>query len=186
MKNKYEVYIARWEGDVMYVGEGKQGRHSHITSGISHVYLANQFHFSGKELDVEVIPLESKQLASEKEVELIKELNPKWNKGFGNAAFVRLRSNLKYRLKSYHCPVKNSFQKEFLLWLITLVDENGQVELDVSFINKKCSTMKGFTAGFISRLAVKDNVNYAKVKDIISCDKVGHNTYKFTFKDLKV
>lgn len=181
----YEVYIARYDGEVMYVGEGKKGRHSHITSGISHVYLANQFHFSGKKLEVEVLPLDSKEFAKEKEDRLISELNPRWNRGYGNAEFVRLRSNIKNRIKSYRFPVKNTFQKDFLLWLSGMVDEDGSVELDVRFINNYLSSLEGFSSGFISRLASKDKEYYPKVKDVLKVEATSRNMYKFTFKELQ-
>ena len=56
-KDLYEVYKAvSQEGEVLYVGYGKRGRHTHCMSGISHNKELNRYYFmnSGK-MFVEVI-----------------------------------------------------------------------------------------------------------------------------------
>lgn len=75
----HEVYIGRYQGDVMYIGEGLQGRHKHLNSGVSNIYEANMLHFSGERIEVEVVSVDDKCSAEELEVKLIKELNPPWN-----------------------------------------------------------------------------------------------------------
>ena len=34
----YEVYVCKLNDEVLYVGQGKLGRHKHCNSGCSHVY----------------------------------------------------------------------------------------------------------------------------------------------------
>ena len=56
MSNDHIVYAAfDSKGNCLYVGEGKPDRYKHITSGVSHVYEANKWHFSGKHISVSVI-----------------------------------------------------------------------------------------------------------------------------------
>jgi len=45
-KSSYEVYAAISEdGEYLYIGAGKRGRHLHCTSGISNCYDLNRLHF---------------------------------------------------------------------------------------------------------------------------------------------
>ena len=44
-ENCYEVYICKVDGEIVYIGSGKHGRHKHCTSGCSHVYELNKMHF---------------------------------------------------------------------------------------------------------------------------------------------
>ena len=37
----YEVYACKYNGEYVYIGSGKHGRHRHCTSGRSHVYELN-------------------------------------------------------------------------------------------------------------------------------------------------
>jgi len=55
MENKYYVYQVVHEGEVIYVGKGKGGRYKHATSGKSHNYKLNEFHFKHKLLG-DVLP----------------------------------------------------------------------------------------------------------------------------------
>ena len=80
MEYKYEVYAAEYKGDVMYVGSGKKDRHKHLTSGTSHVYLANKHHFDNKLLAVSIIfTTDSKEESLEVEKAYIRDLKPAWN-----------------------------------------------------------------------------------------------------------
>jgi hypothetical protein len=79
LKNlQYEVYTVRdpVTGDVVYVGEGRKGRHLHVNSGVSHVYTLNKGHFAGVTWDVSVELCESKKLASVLENKFIEEFDP--------------------------------------------------------------------------------------------------------------
>lgn len=44
----YEVYVCKLNDEVLYVGQGKLGRHNHCKSGCSHVYELNKLHFLGE------------------------------------------------------------------------------------------------------------------------------------------
>lgn len=80
MEYKFEVYVADYKGEVMYVGSGKKGRHKHLTSGCSHVYLANKHHFDNKLLAVNIIfTTDSKEESLEVEKAHIIDLKPLWN-----------------------------------------------------------------------------------------------------------
>ena len=85
MSKVYEVYLCRYKGRIVYIGEGVRGRHKHCNSGCSHVYSLNRIHFlEGSEaLDVEVLEeSSSKGEVSNKEKELIKLYDPEYNKNF--------------------------------------------------------------------------------------------------------
>lgn len=91
-KKQYEVYIVTVEDAVLYVGQGKLGRHQHCLSGTSHVYGLNRLHFGGVYLTVNVIEtFETKGDAEIRELDLIKALSPKFNTKFnGDANTVNL------------------------------------------------------------------------------------------------
>ena len=56
MKNNHIVYAAfDSKGNCLYVGEGKPDRYKHITSGVSHVYEANKWHFANKQVVVKIL-----------------------------------------------------------------------------------------------------------------------------------
>lgn len=82
MTGKYEVYKAlSQEGEVLYVGYGKHGRHAHCMSGISHNKELNRYYFtSNGNMYVEVIHNNlTKSKAKQIEGSLIKSLKPKFN-----------------------------------------------------------------------------------------------------------
>ena len=82
MTDKYEVYKAlSQEGEVLYVGYGKHGRHAHCMSGISHNKGLNRYYFtSNGNMYVEVIHNNlTKSKAKQIEGSLIKSLKPKFN-----------------------------------------------------------------------------------------------------------
>lgn len=88
------VYIG-YCGDVcVYVGEGKVGRESHLNSGISHVYEANQQHFKGKKIRVEIKHSGiSKQEALVLEKNYIETLKPLWNRDMSITRFSKVEVN---------------------------------------------------------------------------------------------
>ena len=76
----YEVYVCKLNDEVLYVGQGKLGRHNHCKSGCSHVYELNKLHFLGEKIEVRIVNYfdsRDESLACEKE--LIKKLYPKFN-----------------------------------------------------------------------------------------------------------
>ena len=82
-KDLYEVYACKYNGEYVYIGSGKHGRHRHCTSGCSHVYELNKMHFDGtmNDMFVEILyQTLDKVLSLEKETELIRLYQPKFNK----------------------------------------------------------------------------------------------------------
>lgn len=72
MSDKYEVYICKYGEDVLYVGQGKIGRHLHCNSGCSHVYGLNRLRFGDVKFTVEVLSLhKTKESAIKEENRLI-------------------------------------------------------------------------------------------------------------------
>ena len=104
-KDLYEVYVVSTEDTVLYVGQGKLGRHQHCDSGLSHVYGLNRLHFGKVPLKVEVVETFKTKAESEKrEFELIKKFNPKFNlKNNGDSSVWEL--NNRYYL-DHLCNIK--------------------------------------------------------------------------------
>ena len=76
----YEVYVCKKGSEIVYIGEGKFGRHKHCKSGTSHVYELNKLHFEGVELEVKVVKaFETKKEAEHFEKLLIDEHQPIYN-----------------------------------------------------------------------------------------------------------
>ena len=76
----YYVYIARIDGEIVYIGKGTGNRFEHVNSGVSHNYFLNKSHFSGVVADIEIyqkFELESDALSLE--ASLIALHKPKWN-----------------------------------------------------------------------------------------------------------
>ena len=82
MSNEHIVYAAFDDkGVCLYVGEGKPDRYKHITSGVSHVYEANKWHFKNKFIEVKILHKGlTKSQAVEYERQEIVNLHPVWNK----------------------------------------------------------------------------------------------------------
>lgn len=98
----FEVYICRYNGEIVYVGEGRKGRSSHCNSGTSHVYELNKLHFEGVVFEVEVTVVPSKTIALEKEKELIRTYQPRFNKdGLEKSKYIcaTKRNDFKRRFK---------------------------------------------------------------------------------------
>lgn len=80
--DKYEVYVCKYKGDIVYVGQGKLGRHKHCVSGYSHNKNLNKIVKSeGKDsLTIKVIKtFKYRDNAVFLEEELIVKLEPKFN-----------------------------------------------------------------------------------------------------------
>ena len=95
----YEVYVYRYDGEVLYVGEGVLNRHNHCTSGVSHVFGLNELYFTGgrSKISVEVKYYETKKLAEERELFLIKTLKPKLNKKHNSVSPIGNTSKIRKR-----------------------------------------------------------------------------------------
>ena len=82
-KQDKEVYICKYEGNVVYVGKGSKNRHQHCTSGCSHVYELNKLHFTSEKGAVTVHVVHNNltdEDAINIERELILKYNPIFNK----------------------------------------------------------------------------------------------------------
>jgi hypothetical protein len=79
---KWVVYFVYYKGEVVYIGEGLPNRPIHATSGKSQCYDLNRLHFTDPtnvKVQVEYV-FSSKKLAKDKETQLIKEMQPRFNK----------------------------------------------------------------------------------------------------------
>lgn len=132
----FMVYVAKFRGKVMYVGEGKPYRYLHLTSGTSHCYAANKHHFEGNSLSIDVVAESlTKEDARNKEAELILELQPEWNKSglvdrlkvFDRMEVMRVNQLLIKEFKTIRKP--NSKGLTLLKLLTTLVNREGYVEI---------------------------------------------------------
>lgn len=102
----YEVYVCKLGDEVLYVGQGRCGRHKHCNSGASHVYELNKLHFSGIEVIVDVVYVDSrKDVVLEKERKMIYELQPKFNI-VGNVVVKQGTSDIKQLKK--HLETKDA------------------------------------------------------------------------------
>ena len=80
-----EVYIAKLDNVIVYIGSGSNGRHRHVNSGTSHVYELNKDHFNGISFDIEVIGNNyTKEESLVVEKELIEKYQPKYNRVYRN------------------------------------------------------------------------------------------------------
>ena len=109
----YEVYVCKLDDEILYVGQGKSGRHRHCNSGISHVYDLNTLHFNGIKTEVDVVYTSLSKLDVEKmEMRLIKELQPKFNK-VGNPKSESTNFESKANISSFFNLLKS---KDKLMW----------------------------------------------------------------------
>lgn len=84
-KDLYEVYVCKHDDEIVYIGQGKLGRHQHCTNGCSHVYALNKLHFEGCNITVKVISVfETREESLAYEKSLIISHQPKYNTLFVN------------------------------------------------------------------------------------------------------
>ena len=126
-KSEFEVYVCKQDGVVIYVGEGRFGRHKHCTSGTSHVYALNKLHFDGVEIDVEVVKVfKTKSEAQEYEQHLIDKHLPAHNMK-GTAWF-----------KKKHCDdmtVKHT-RETYITWMKQNLNRRTLPEKATGFIDE--------------------------------------------------
>ena len=77
----YEVYVCTRKdtNEVVYVGQGKRGRHKHCRSGTSHCYGLNKLHFEGVEISIRILLKQTQEDALELENTLIDKYQPTFN-----------------------------------------------------------------------------------------------------------
>ncbi len=178
--SEYVVYVAQYEGIVMYVGEGKSGREAHITSGVSHVYEANRFHFQGKHVEVRVeheIGTKSEAVLLEKK--LIDKYKPLWNRI--DKSYVAHRSRKVY-YKNLSKVVDagmltNTGQISLVKYVISKVREDGACN-----ISKQELLDRGICKGAHKILSYieEDSLNKytpKKLIKIVKSRKIAHGEY---------
>lgn len=80
--DKYEVYFCKYKGEIVYVGQGKIGRHKHCISGHSHNKKLNAVvkHEGKSAFDFEIVKtFKYKENAVFLEEDLIVKLQPRFN-----------------------------------------------------------------------------------------------------------
>ena len=86
----YYIYIARIDSKIVYIGKGTGDRYLHLNSGTSHIYEANQHHFSGGQpVEIEFIMCPDEESALDRESKLIREFCPAWNKMHTGKPMIR-------------------------------------------------------------------------------------------------
>lgn len=122
-----EVYVCKLNGEIVYVGKGKLGRHKHCNSGTSHVFELNKIYFTeGSDvLEVSVVKyFKTDGEAREYEKLLISKYNPKFNKALtGNcnkastsSESLKLRGEIKSYIKDKKVKkVGNNYVKYYKL-----------------------------------------------------------------------
>lgn len=142
MSKEYVVYVARYGGEVMYVGEGKDGRQDHITSGTSHLYEANRYHFSGMEVSVDIVgKYSTKEEARSMEKSMIQTCKPIWNKI--DTTFDAIRARKTYRTVLARLVknkgLTNKGQIECMEYIISKVWRDGKCSLGYEELSKNTS-----------------------------------------------
>lgn len=178
MSNDYIVYAAfDKEGNCLYVGEGKPERYKHITSGVSHVYEANKWHFGNRYISVEIL---HKGLTKKKAVELekveIANRKPAWNKAEHNT--MALMNMCKYVSKEvrefikYNHRYVNSKQKYTTIAkdICKIMNSNGETTITQG--QDWCSI--NLPTGFMSHLAADGDKYYPVLKAVFEVSKVGN------------
>ena len=178
--SKYEVYVACYEGKVMYVGEGKSGRHQHLTSGISHCYYANKYHFMGRLLDVDVVSeYNTKKEASEEEKRLIQELNPEWNKVVHKGESVANRhKTCDFLIKAANITCKK--QKALLYYVSKRSARCGKY---VVTLQELVANIPDISSALMSRLASEQKY-YKKLQQLIKVRKISKSEYEISWRIL--
>jgi hypothetical protein len=129
--NNRIVYAGFYDGICVYVGEGKPDRYKHLTSGVSHVYEANLFHFKGKKLDIQILETSlTKEMSLALEAEYIISLLPIWNrKPFQEARDFKRKVNIivsKVFPKGSWKSKGNQTQVETIMYLMSKLDHNWE------------------------------------------------------------
>lgn len=146
MSKVYELYHCKYQGEVVYIGQGARGRHRHCNSGCSHVYELNEIYFTkGKDvLDVYIVQeFFDKEVAEEQEVLHIQKYRPTLNKVHNDSSRRQVKAQeslaLKRELLSKYREVSSK--------KLTNIAESKYVDLANEFYNHfgfKAITDKSF------------------------------------------
>jgi hypothetical protein len=188
----HEVYIGRVDDQVVYVGEGRKDRHMHLNSGISNVYFANKHHFRGGKVEIEVVPLMSKEEGVIKEKELIQELNPLWNLQLSSEKAIRTK--LKRQLSRwFNRRSGNTSNREHRIFMAVLFHWSGGDEvtikaediINLNFIKNTSKSFGGLSSYYYKfKKGTPTEVQDYFFEDIKSSGK-GEYTFKLKIDNLK-
>lgn len=182
MKSNYIVYAAfDSHGNCLYVGEGKPDRYKHITSGVSHVYEANEWHFKNKFIEVKIL---HKDLIKEQAIELerleIVNLHPSWNKSncVERAKLVSYaQQQLKVAIQNNIKSIKTKEYSQLCKDLCNLMSSDG---VAVILKGQKWTDVKT-AVGFLSYLASDHEHYYRPMKQVFNVTRdVVSGAYKVT------
>ncbi len=184
MKNNHIVYAAfDKNNDCLYVGEGKPDRYKHITSGVSHVYEANKWHFKDKFIRVDILYSGlTKEEAVTLEKETIRKLHPAWNKSdfsyrakLTSFALAKLMVAIKQNKRS----IKTKDYTQICKDLCNLIGYDG---IAVILRGQKWTEVKT-AVGFLSYLASDHEHYYRPMKQVFDVERdKTTGAYKVTLK----
>lgn len=143
--SKYIVYKAAVLGETVYIGSGVFGREKHCTSGCSHVYELNKYHFEGVSIDVSII---RKGLTKEESLAIEKEY------------ILSVRP----RLNKVHLTKDNLKAAQISIFLVQRLNQ----EFNIIFEKGKRETFKTAIAEIITFLGVSNlitGINIPKERD---------------------
>lgn len=177
----YIVYVARYGDKVMYVGEGKRGREKHVTSGTSHLYEANRYHFRGMVVDVEVLEeVETKEEAVSLENKYIADLAPVWNKkdkGFDCINLRKLYKDILSKIVEDRVLTAKS-HISLMEYIVTKVKRDGKCSIGSQELSLIGMDIKGTQKilSYISRDGVR-NYSPKKLSRLAYTENVGKGEY---------
>ena len=187
MSNDHIVYTAfDSKGNCLYVGEGKPERYKHVTSGVSHVYEANKWHFSGKPISVSVIYSGlTKRKALELEKLEISKLKPAWNKcEHGTVQLMQMCNFVSKTIRSFvKVNTRYAGKKDFYITLAKdickLLNQEGETTI---LQGQKWNSVK-IPNGFMSHLANGEDKYYPALKTIFFVERLSEsNSYRIKLK----
>ena len=170
MSNDHIVYAAfDSKGNCLYVGEGKPERYKHITSGVSHVYEANKWHFANKKVVVKILHegLTKEQALAKEKLE-INSLHPAWNKcEYGTMQLLQMCNFVSKEIKSYikintRHKSKQTMYTTLAKDLCKLLDAKGETTITQG---QSWNSIK-IPNGFMSHLAKEGYNYYAPLKHL--------------------
>lgn len=186
MDNEYIVYAAfDKDGNCLYVGQGKQDRYRHITSGVSHVYEANKWHFANKYIKVDILHSNlTKQDAVTKEKMEIERLTPAWNRcEYNNPQISKMYSFITKRMREFvkdNPRYRGRFDYNLTIAkdLCKLLNRGGE-----TIIVKGQKWFSGdLPVGFMSHLACESGKYYQPLRYIFDVVKNEQNCYVVKLK----
>lgn len=163
--SKNIIYFCFIDNDLTYIGRGQDGREFHLNTGMSHVYEANRAHFEGKEFKIHKFLCSSKEESIKLEKDLIRSLNPLWNKQY-NANNPRVH----YSKVGDYCELDESILDalfENYYSYVKCLKENNDLKSEVQALEHTLQELKesvrktpsNFSGGF-EEMTVKQKTKY--------------------------